>query len=322
MPIVSPDGEPQNVLMQVPTHSGFGHDSTAKEVLGATSLEGRVAIVTGGYAGIGLETTRALAGAGATVVVPAHSLDKARTALAGIPRVEIADLELMDPASVERFAATFLATSRPVHLLITNAGIMAAPLARDARGYESQLSTNHIGHFHLAVRLLPALRRANGARVVSLTSRGHQRSALDFKDPHFERRPYDRWLAYGQAKTANALFALALDRRERGEGIRAFSVHPGGILTELGRHMSESEIAAVAPAVRGGLKTAEQGAATTVWAATSPQLANHGGVYCEDCDVAQAVDADFGGGYGVMPWARDPEAAERLWMASERWIAT
>lgn len=306
--------------MQAPIHSGFGHQSTAKDVIGTTNLEGRVAIVTGGYAGIGLETTRVLAGAGATVIVPAHSLDKARTALAGIPRVEVAPLELTDPATIDAFAAGFLATARPLHLLITNAGIMAAPLARDARGYESQLSTNHIGHFQLAMRLLPALRRAKGARVVALSSRGHQRSAFDFEDPQFERRPYDRWVAYGRAKTANALFALALHERGAADGISAYSVHPGGILTDLTRHMTEAELAVTRSSVRGGLKTPEQGAATTVWAATSSTLATIGGVYCEDCDVAEAVPADFAGGYGVKPWARDPEAAERLWAASERWI--
>jgi len=305
---------------QAPIQSGFGARSTATEVLGGRSLEGTIAIVTGGYAGIGLETTRALAGAGATVIVPARSHDKARAALAGVPGVELAAMELTDPASIDAFAAAFLATGRPLHLLINNAGIMAAPLSRNARGFESQLATNHVGHFQLTVRLLPALRRAAGARVVALSSRGHQRSPVDFEDPHFHHRAYDRWVAYGQSKTANALFARGLDARGAADDIRAFAVHPGGILTELARHMTNEELATTAATVRGGLKTPEQGAATTVWAATSPQLAGMGGVYCEDCDIAEAVPADFAGGYGVKPWARDPVLADRLWALSETWI--
>jgi len=320
--IVASPREPYRDRMtnQTPIQSGFGSRSTAAEVLGGRSLEGTIAIVTGGYAGIGLETTRALAGAGATVIVPARSHDKARAALADVPRVELAAMELMAPASVDAFAAAFLATGRPLHLLINNAGIMAAPLQRDARGFESQLATNHIGHFQLTVRLLPALRRAAGARVVALSSRGHQRSPVDFEDPHFHERPYDRWVAYGQSKTANALFARGLDARGAADDIRSFAVHPGGIITELSRHMTKEELAATASTVRGGLKTPEQGAATTAWAATSPQLAGMGGVYCEDCDIATAVPADFAEGYGVKPWACDPALADRLWTLSESWL--
>jgi NAD(P)-dependent dehydrogenase (short-subunit alcohol dehydrogenase family) len=307
---------------QIPIRSGFGAQTTAREVIGDRRLDGVVALVTGGYAGVGLETTRVLAGAGATVIVPARTPEKARAALQGIARVEIESLDLADPASIDALAARFVASGRPLHVLVNNAGIMAPPLSRDARGFESQLATNHIGHFQLTARLWPALRRANGARVVSLSSRGHARGAVDFEDPHFERRPYDKWVAYGQSKTANALFAVALDARGAADRIRAFSVHPGAILTELGRSLPDEEAKAVVAAaskVPGGFKTTEQGAATSVWCATSEALEGQGGVYCEDVDVAPAVPADYPEPRGVRPWATDPELAERLWKKSEAW---
>jgi NAD(P)-dependent dehydrogenase (short-subunit alcohol dehydrogenase family) len=307
---------------QAPLPSGFGARTTAREALGDRRLDGAIAIVTGGYTGIGLDTTRTLAGAGATVIVPARTPDKARAALAGIPRVELDALELADPASIDGFAARFAASGRPLHILINNAGIMATPLARDPRGFELQLATNHIGHFQLTARLWPALVRAGGARVVALSSRGHARSAVDFADPQFERRPYDKWIAYGQSKTANALFAVALDLRGAPHRIRAFSAHPGAVITELMRSMDADEQRAVidrAGKMPGGFKTIEQGAATSVWCATSPQLDGMGGVYCEDVDIAQAVGADLDGPTGVRPWAMDPDAAEQLWQLSERW---
>ena len=179
---------------QAPLHSGFGAQTTAREAIGDRDLRGAVAVVTGGYAGVGLETTRALAGAGATVIVGARTLDKARAAVAGLGRVELDALDLFDPRSTDAFAERFLASGRPLHMLVNNAGIMATPLVRDARGFESQLATNHLGHFQLTAQLWPALRRANGARVVSLSSRGHRRAGVDFDDPHFERRAYDKWV--------------------------------------------------------------------------------------------------------------------------------
>jgi len=315
---------------QSPLPSGFGFQSTAQEVLGSRSLEDRVAIVTGGYAGIGLETTRVLAGAGATVVVPARTLDKARKALEGIPRVELSPMDLGDPASIEAFTAAFRASKRPLHLLINNAGIMAAPLSRDARGYESHFATNHLGHFALTVGLWPAL--AQGARIICLSSRGHHRSGIDFEDTMFDRRPYDKWAAYGQSKTANVLFAVGLEARGARRGIHAFAVHPGGIVTDLMRHMSAEEQAAfgvvdgkaVAAEVKSPVmsaplrfKTIAQGAATQVWAATNERLDGKGGVYCEDCDIAEvALQA---GAKGVRPYAIDPALAERLWTRSEAW---
>ncbi|MDI1481237.1 oxidoreductase [Polyangium sp. y55x31] len=306
---------------QRPLHSGHGAQTTAREVLGDTRLDGAVAVVTGGYAGIGLETTRALAAAGATVIVPARTPDKARAALAAMERVEIESLDLGDPSSIDTFAARFVASGRPLHMLVNNAGIMATPLVRDARGFESQLATNHLGHFQLTARLWPALRKAGGARVVSLSSGGHAYSGVDFEDPHFERRPYDKWIAYGQAKTANALFALALDARGEAHRVRAFSVHPGGIVTELMRYMSDEEARAAVDNFNAvsRLKTAEQGAATSVWCATSKQLDGMGGVYCEDVDIAEAVPADFSGRRGVRPWAMARDLGERLWTKSEEW---
>jgi NAD(P)-dependent dehydrogenase (short-subunit alcohol dehydrogenase family) len=307
---------------QAPLPSGYGEATTAREVLGDRRLDGVVAVVTGGYAGVGLETTRALAGAGATVIVPARSPDKARTALAGMPRVELEALDLFDPATVDAFAARFLASGRPLHLLVNNAGIMAPPLARDRRGYESQFATNHLGHFQLTARLWPALRQANGARVVSLSSRGHAFADVDLDDPNFERRAYDKWKAYGQSKTANALFAITLDERGAVHGVRAFSVHPGAVMTELSRSIPADELAAIHAAPRNAatfFKTPAQGAATSVWCATSPQLGGLGGVYCEDVDIAVAVPADFAAPSGVRPWAMDRERAERLWKKSEEW---
>jgi NAD(P)-dependent dehydrogenase (short-subunit alcohol dehydrogenase family) len=314
---------------QAPIGSGFGFSSTAREVLGSHSLKDVVAVVTGGYSGIGLETTRVLSDAGATVIVPVRSPEKARKAVEGIARVELLPMDLADPASIDAFAREVVASKRPLHLLINNAGIMAAPLARDARGYESQFATNHLGHFQLSARLWPML--VKGARVVSLSSRGHHRSAVDFDDTMFERRPYDKWIAYGQAKTANVLFAVALDARARRHGVRAFAVHPGGIVTDLIRHLSQEELAAMgrATAKPGDvvspigtnatmkLKSVEQGAATQVWAATSAQLTGMGGVYCEDCDIASIAHETAAS--GVRPYAIDPALAERLWARSEAW---
>jgi NAD(P)-dependent dehydrogenase (short-subunit alcohol dehydrogenase family) len=317
---------------QAPIHSGFGPTTTARETINGIDLSGKIAVVTGGYAGLGLETTRVLAQAGATVVVPARNRGKARRALSGIPRVEQSSLDLLDPGSIDAFAGEFLASGRPLHMLINNAGIMATPLARDARGYESQFSANHLGHFQLTARLWPALLNAHGARVVSLSSRAHQRAGIDFDDPQFQHRAYDRWHAYGQSKTANILFAVELDRRGEASGIRAFSVHPGAVVTELGRHMTDDDLrgfgltredgpgfipAGKSVAEGGDFKTIEQGAATSVWCATSPRLAGMGGVYCLDVDIAEVLPSDSTVGRGVLPRAIDPKAAERLWALSE-----
>jgi len=310
---------------QTPIGSGFGAHSTAWDVLNGIGLNGQRAIVTGGYSGIGLETSRALADAGADVIAPGRSQDKAKAALASIPRAQPAALDLADPASVDAFADAILAEGRPVPILICNAAIMACPLDRDGRGYESQFAINHLGHWQLIARLWPVLAQAGqsgGGRVVCLSSLGHRLSPVDFDDPHWTRRDYHKWRAYGQAKTANSLTAVGLDSRAKGYGVRAFAVHPGGIMTDLQRSLAREEMMAFGWIDADGkvdprFKTPEQGAATSVWAATSPQLAGMGGLYCEDCDVALGVPDDDLSVTGVRSWAVDPAAADRLWALSE-----
>jgi NAD(P)-dependent dehydrogenase (short-subunit alcohol dehydrogenase family) len=308
---------PYVVTPQVSIGSGFDSHSTAKDVLAGCDLHGVVAIVTGGYSGVGLEITRALAEAGATVVVPARTPAKARAATTGIPHVELEQLELSDPVSIDSFASRYLATNRPLQILINNAGIMAPPLTRDARGYESQFAVNHLGHFQLTARLWPMLKRAGHARVVSVSSTGIRFGGVIFDDPNFEGHPYDKWRAYGQSKTANALFAVALDRHGQPDGVRAFAVHPGRVLTDLARFLDEKELAT------GGYSSAEQGAATSVWCATSAQLDGKGGVFCMNVDIAPVMTHFSLSGTsqiltGVLPWAINPELATRLWHLSEQ----
>ncbi|MFD8417847.1 oxidoreductase [Streptomyces sp. NPDC059466] len=325
---------------QEPLHSGFDAASTAEDVIKGIDLTGKVAVVTGGYSGIGLETARVLRAAGAEVVVPARDTERAEAALKGIDGVAIEAMDLLDPASIDAFAERFRASGRPLHILVNSAGVMATPLTRDARGYEVQFATNHLGHFQLVARLWPALRRAHGARVVSVSSWGHRFSPVLFDDPHFEHGAYDRWIAYGQSKTANILFALALDGRGRADGIRAYSLHPGSIVdTNLKKYLAEEDLRAAGVLDADGrtvldperqLKTVEQGAATSVWCATSPLLADRGGVYCENSDIAPPMSAEEGRAWtlrsrtpkpGVLSYAVDPVAAERLWELSERLTA-
>lgn len=306
---------------QAPLGSGFGLRTTAREALAGASLAGKTVIVTGGYSGLGLETTKALAGAGARVIVGARRPDVARDALQGVENVEVAEMDLADLKSVKAFADRFVASGRPLSILINNAAIMASPEMRVGPNWEAQFATNHFGHFALTCGLAPALKAAGGARVVSLSSTGHKLSPVVFDDIHFEARPYDKWRAYGQAKTANALFAVELDRRGAARGIRAFAVHPGGIMTPLQRYLPREEMIAAGWIDANGkvnerFKTTEQGAATSVWCATSPMLAGKGGLYCEDCDVAQLTPAGTSRFSGVDPHAVDPEAARRLWAVS------
>lgn len=314
--------------MQTPQHpigSGLGPASTAGDVMAGIDLSGRTAIVTGGYSGLGLATVRSLARAGARVLVPARDTSRARAATAGVIGVEVAAMDLTDPASVDAFARDVVARDVPVSILVNSAGVMATPLFRDASGHEGQFVTNHLGHFRLTARLWPALCKARQARVISLSSRGHLIAGVDFDDIDFLQRPYDKWVAYGQSKTANALFALGLDVRGRTKGVRAFSVHPGSILTDLARHLSDEEIAGFdalddqgRPRIdpERGLKTVEQGAATILWCATSAGLVGMGGVYCEDCDIA-VPQTSTTGRRGVAAWAADPVLADQLWTVSE-----
>ncbi|HEY3483275.1 MAG TPA: SDR family NAD(P)-dependent oxidoreductase [Streptomyces sp.] len=300
--------------------SGFGATSTASEVIDGINLAGKLAVVTGGYSGIGLETTRALTGAGAHVVVPARRRSTAEEALDGVKNVEVDELDLGDLESVRAFAERFLASGRRIDLLINNAGIMACPETRVGPGWEAQFATNHLGHFALVNRLWPAV--ADGARVVALSSRGHHYSPIRWDDVQFEHG-YDKWAAYGQAKTANVLFAVRLDELGASRGVRAFALHPGGIMTPLQRHLPKAEMIERGWIDEAGnylmqFKTPEQGAATTVWAATSPQLDGLGGLYLEDCEVAELSPADAEGlsTSGVRGYALDRAEAERLWTLS------
>ncbi|MGY4964278.1 SDR family NAD(P)-dependent oxidoreductase [Streptomyces sp. 900105245] len=300
--------------------SGFGATSTADDVLRGVDLTGKLALVTGGYSGIGLETTRALVKAGARVVVPARRPATAEQALAGLSGVELDELDLGDLDSVRGFAERFLASRRTLDIVIDSTGIMACPETRVGPGWEAQFATNHLGHFALVNQLWPAI-APGGARVVSVSSRGHHFSGIRWEDVHW-RRGYDKWEAYGQAKTANALFAVHLDRLGRDSGVRAFSLHPGGIITPLQRHLPKAEMVERGwidedgnPLDPEGFKTPPQGAATQVWAATSPQLDGLGGVYLEDCDIAEpATEGEER--TGVKAWATDPEQAARLWALS------
>lgn len=319
--------------LQHPIGSGFDAKSTAAEVIKGINLTGKVAIVTGGNTGIGLETTRILAAAGATVVVLARDIEKAKKNLDCIPNVEIQGMDLTEPDTIDAFAEKFLASGRPLHLLINNAGIMWVPLQRDNRGIESQLATNYLGQYQLVARLWPALKAAGGARVVNVSSYGHQMAPFDFQDPNFENREYQTLLGYGQSKTASNLFALELDNRAKAFKVRAYSLHPGSIAgTELARD-ADIEVfkqmgffdknGRMRPEILVGLKSISQGAATTVWCATSPLLNNIGGVYCEDADIAELDLGSFGadnglGTRGVQPYSLDESNAKNLWDLSEK----
>ncbi|MFN3511260.1 MAG: SDR family NAD(P)-dependent oxidoreductase, partial [Tsuneonella troitsensis] len=266
------------VSQQRPIGSPFGYRSTARDVVEGLDLSGKRVLVTGGYSGIGTETVRALAEAGADVLVGARRPAQAEDVLAAMDgTIAVLPLDLSDPASIDTFAAAVAERWDRVDVLINNAAVMACPLTRDSRGYESQFATNHLGHFQLTARLWPLLAAGGGARVVALSSIGHRLGAPDVDDPNFERRDYDKWLAYGQAKSANALFALHLDKLGEAHGVRAFSVHPGGIMTDLQRHLTDEEQRAMGWIDADGnvserFKTTEQGAATSVWAGVSPLL--------------------------------------------------
>lgn len=309
---------------QAPIGSPFGYRSTAREVAASGNVSGKTVVVTGGYSGIGTETVRALAGEGARVIVGARRTSQAHEVLDGIEGdITILELDLSDPASIDRFAQSVAGETDHIDILINNAAIMASPLARDARGYEMQFATNHLGHFQLTARLWPLiLAGAPGARVVTVSSIGHRLHGLDVEDPNFERRDYDKWLAYGQAKSANALFALQLDKLGEPKGVRAFAVHPGGIATSLQRHLTMDEQRAMGwyddeGKVNQHFKSTEEGASTSVWAATSPLLEGMGGVYCENCEVGAMADESTPRGAGVFPHIRDEALAGALWRKSE-----
>ncbi|MEM6989322.1 MAG: oxidoreductase [Myxococcota bacterium] len=317
---------------QVPTQSPFPAKTDGADVIADIPLAGKTAVVTGGYSGIGLETVRALAAKGVRVVVPVRSPDKAKENLAGIAgEVKTAALDLADLASVRNFVTEMLDQLDAIDLLVNNAGIMACPEARVGPGWESQFGVNHMGHFALTQGLMPLIAKTPGARVIALSSSGHKLTDVHWDDIHFNDEAYDKWQAYGQAKTANALFANALSRRLRDTGGLAFSVHPGGIFTPLQRHLPKEEMVALgwidesgepSELAKAGFKTPEQGCATTLWAATSTALEGKPGVYCEDTDVAAPVDPDdpYARYRGVAEHASSDESAERLWTLSEAFL--
>lgn len=312
--------------LQQPSGSGFNAKSTTNDVIKGINLTGKIVIVTGGNTGIGLETTRTLAAAGATVIVPARDIEKAKKNLEGVPNVEIAPMDLMSPSSINAFADGFLASKRPLHILINNAGIMWVPLRRDSRGIESQLATNYLAQFQLTAKLWPALEKANGARVVNVSSHGHHFAPFNFDDPNFLNREYETLQGYGQSKTAVNLFSMELDNRAKSTNVRVYAVHPGSIGgTELGREAPLELFQKMGfvdadgnmlPEVAASLKTVPQGAATTVWCATSALLNNIGGVYCEDADIATRC-ADIPCQKGVNPYSLDETSAKKLWTLTE-----
>ena len=304
--------------------STFGFESTTDDVLDGVDLSGRRVVITGVSAGLGLETARALAARGASVTGVVRDVARARTALDAVGATDVqlhqADLASLD--SVRAATDAIVAEHDRVDVVIANAGIMACPRGSTVDGFELQFGTNHLGHFVLVNRLVPQMLDGDPARVVVLSSAGHRFSDVSLDDPGFEQSPYDEWVAYGRAKTANALFAVELDRRLRDRGVRAASVHPGGIVTELGRHLTEESIATLLEA-RGARelqwKTVPQGAATTVWAGFVAAADEVGGRYCEDCAVSPVVD-DPDESPGVIRYATSPETAASLWDLSEAMV--
>jgi NAD(P)-dependent dehydrogenase (short-subunit alcohol dehydrogenase family) len=307
--------------------SRYGAFTPAREVVAGMDLTGRTAVITGAATGIGVETARALAEAGARVVIAVRNLTAGTRAAADIAQtakapVTVEELDLADMHSVMDFTKRW--GDHPLHMLINNAGVMACPLTYTVDDLEMQIGTNHFGHYLLAMGLAPALmngaQAGRTARVVSLSSIGHRRSGVNFEDPNYRHRPYDKWEAYGQSKTANSLFAVGFHQRFKDKGVTANAVMPGGIMTPLQRHLPKEEMEAFGWIDKDGntaqgFKTTEQGASTSVWAAVAPELEGVGGLYLENC--AQAVPFDKSNPLvGVMPHALDPEAADKLWALS------
>lgn len=302
--------------VQAPIHSGFDKTSTASQVIAGLPLAGKTVIITGGHSGLGFESTKALAAAKVNVIVAARDVDAAKKSLGGMALVQILPLDLADLASIERFSNAILDSLVQVDMLICNAGIMACPEQRVGKDWESQFAINHIGHYALTNLIWSALKP--GARVVCVSSAGHHTSPIRWEDIHFNHSKYDKWVAYGQSKTANVLFALQLDEYGKEMNIRAFSLHPGKIRTPLQRHLAMKEmcdagwIDVEGNVIDPTFKTPEQGAATQVWAATSPKLKGLGGLYLEDCEVASPAVSP-GTFEGVCDYAINLSEAKRLW---------
>jgi NAD(P)-dependent dehydrogenase (short-subunit alcohol dehydrogenase family) len=310
--------------------TSFGATSTTDDVLAGVDLSGKRILVTGVSAGLGVETARTLAAHGAQVVGTARDIGKAKIALAaaGAPAIDLVELDLADLASVRAGAEKIVAQGKQFDLIIANAGVMATPFGRTKDGFETQFGTNHLGHFVLVNRLASLLK--DGARVVMLSSSGHRFSTVDLADPGFDHSEYTPFGAYGRSKTANVLFAVEFDRRHKARGIRATAVHPGGIQTELGRHMEPGAIEKLLEDINTAARasgTAEfewksipQGAATSVWAGIVAPAESVGGRFCEDCHVAEIVDGDDLMRGGVRPYALDPQTAKALWAKSEEMV--
>ncbi len=309
--------------------SHFGHDSTTDEVLEGLSLSGKHVLVTGGTAGLGVETVRALAAAGASVTLTARDLDRGNAVAESIREatgnlsIDAVALELGHLESVRQCADKVLDKHPAISILINNAGVMATPQLVTDDGFELQFGTNHLGHFLLTNLLVPALTAGAPSRVVSLSSRAHHMDGVNFDDIDFQYRDYNKWIAYAQSKTANVLFTVALEQRLAGRGVHAYAVHPGVIETELSRHMDADDRAMIQQRGEqlGGMqmKSIPAGAATSVFAATAPELEGRGGVYLEDCHVAEVND-EPDAAEGVRSWAIDPDKAERLWALSEHLV--
>ncbi len=318
--------------------NGFGATSTTEDVLSGTDLRGKRILVTGVSAGLGVETARSLAAHGAEVVGAARDLAKAKSATAQVRQdaaangghFELVELDLANLKSVRACADGLLAKGEPFDVIIANAGVMATPFGHTTDGFETQFGTNHLGHFVLVNRIEPLIRA--GGRLINLSSAGHRFSNVDLDDPNFERTPYEPFVSYGRSKTANILFAVAFDKRHRDRGVRAAAVHPGGIRTELGRHMDATQIQQFLDRINQQLaaegktfewKTIPQGAATSVWAAVVAQADEIGGRYCENCHVGQIVPDHATlnvGTEGVRGYALDPKNAEALWKKSEEMV--
>ena len=320
---------------QTPTKSGFHSKTNADEITNGIDLNEKIAIVTGGYSGIGLETTRELVATGAKVIIPAKRTEVAVQNLEGIVSKEnIVEMDLGNLNSVKKFTEDFKESFGKLDLLINNAGIMACPETRIGNGWERQFAVNHIGHFLLTKELMDTMAENDSARFVSLSSSAHSLTGILWDDIHFQNNPYDKWMAYGQSKTASSLIAIEFHRRMVDKGVTGFSVHPGGILTPLQRHLQKEEMVALGWIDENGspsemaknfFKTTSQGASTTLWCATSSSLNGIGGVFCEDCDIAKRkneVDESLQRYFGVADWAVDTEEASKLWDVTEKMLAS